>query len=252
MITIKNKASIQKMTEAGQRLSQLFSDLLSIVSVGVSTAEIDNWVEKRLNELGLVSKMKGYMGYGHVSCISVNDVVVHGIPSKLVILCDGDVVKVDICASWKGYCADMARIFFIGTVSERAKKLAAVAQSALNKAIEKACPGNRLTDISAAVQQEVERHGYGVVRDFAGHGIGKHMHEDPEILNYGKPGNGPLLRAGMTFAIEPMITEGDYKVYVAHDGWTVKTVDKSNAAHVEDTVLITEHGPKVLTRSFGK
>ena len=122
----------------------------------------------------------------------------------------------------------------------------------MDKAIEKACPGNRLTDISAAVQQEVERHGYGVVRDFAGHGIGKQMHEDPEILNYGKPGSGPILRAGMTFAIEPMITEGDYKVYVAHDGWTVKTVDKSNAVHVEDTVLITEHGPKVLTRSFGK
>lgn len=252
MITIKNKASIQKMAEAGQRLSRLFEELAPIVVVGASTQEIDSWIEKKLSEFGLLSKMKGYMGYSHVSCVSINDVVVHGKPSKATILKDGDMVKVDVCASWKGYCADMARVFFVGNVPAAAQKLAAVAQAALDKAIEKACPGNRLTDISAAVQQEVERHGYGVVRDFAGHGIGKYMHEDPEILNYGKPGQGPILRPGMTFAIEPMITEGDYTVYVTSDGWTVKTVDKSNAAHVEDTVLVTEHGPKVLTRSFGK
>ncbi len=252
MITIKNQSSVRKMTEAGQKLSQLFNDLASIIKVGVSTAEIDYWVAQELKKLDLRSRMKGYMGYNHVSCVSVNDVVVHGVPHESVILKDGDMVKVDICASWKGYCADMARVFFIGTVSSKTKKLAEVAQCALDKAIEQARPGNRLTDISAAVQKEVESYGYGVIRDFAGHGIGKQMHEEPEILNYGKAGCGPVLRAGMTFAIEPMITEGDYKVYVTNDGWTVKTVDKSNAAHVEDTVLITEHGPKVLTRSFGK
>jgi len=251
MITIKNKASVLKMAEAGKKLSQLFCELKPIVKSGISTAEIDRWVAHKLNDFGLKSRMKGYMGYGHVSCVSVNDVVVHGVPHEATILKDGDMVKVDICASWKGYCADMARVFFVGTVSESAKKLAAVAQQALEKAIEQARPGNRLTDISAAVQKEVESHGYGVIRDFAGHGIGKYMHEDPEILNYGEPGKGPVLRPGMTFAIEPMITEGDYNVYVTNDGWTVKTVDKSNAAHVEDTVLITEHGPKVLTRSFG-
>jgi len=252
MITIKNKSSIRKMTEAGQRLAQLFHSLSSMVKADASTAEIDRWIACELKSLDLQSKMKGYMGYKHVSCISINDVAVHGVPDESTVLKDGDMVKVDVCASWKGYSADMARVFFVGTVSAGAKKLAEVAQSALNKAIEKSYPGNRLTDISAAVQKEVESHGYGVIRDFAGHGIGKSMHEEPEILNYGSPGRGPVLRAGMTFAIEPMITEGDYKVYVANDGWTVKTVDKSNAAHVEDTVLITEHGPKVLTRSFGK
>lgn len=252
MITIKNKASVQKMTEAGQKLAQLFHDLAPLVKAGISTAKLDQWIAQELKRLDLQSKMKGYMGYGHVSCISINDVVVHGVPSDEVFLKDGDMVKIDVCASWKGYCADMARIFFVGTVTGEVKKLASVAQAALDKAIAQAYPGNRLTDISAAVQKEVESHGYGVIRDFAGHGIGKHMHEEPEILNYGKAGRGPLLQAGMTFAIEPMITEGDYKVYITNDGWTVKTADKSNAAHVEDTVLITEHGPKVLTRSFGK
>lgn len=251
MITIKNKASVRKMEEAGKRLAQMFHELSSVVKAGVSTAEIDAWISRRLKELDLQSKMKGYMGYGHVSCISINDVVVHGVPDSATVLKDGDIVKVDVCAAWKGYCADMARAFFIGNVSPEVKKLAHVAQVALDKAIEKAQPGNRLTDISAAVQKAVESEGYGVIRDFAGHGIGKHMHEDPEILNYGAPGQGPVLRAGMTFAIEPMITEGDYKVYITKDGWTVKTVDKSNAAHVEDTVLITEQGPKVLTRGFG-
>ena len=191
----------------------------------------------------------GYRGYKHVSCISVNDVVVHGVPAASVILKDGDLVKVDICASHDGYCADMARAFFIGKPKPEAEKLVAVAESALKKGIEKARAGNRLGDISAAIQAEVEKNGFGVVRDFARHGIGKQMHEDPEILNYGKAGQGPLLQPGMTFALEPMITQGNYKVYVADDGWTVKTSDKSLAAHVEDTIAITHDEPKVLTRS---
>ena len=248
MITIKNKTSIRKMSEAGQKLCSIFDMLPSIVKAGVTTLEIDSWIAQQLNYAELLSKMKGYMGYNYVSCISINDIVVHGVPDATV-LQSGDVVKVDVCASWKGYCADMARAFFIDEVSPGVKKLVEVAQSALDKGIEAACVGNRLTDISYAIQKEVEEHGFGVIRDFAGHGIGKQMHEDPEILNYGKPGKGPILRAGMTFAIEPMITCGDYAVYIARDGWTVKTKDKSYAAHVEDTVLITESGPKVLTRS---
>lgn len=249
MITVKNKASIAKMEQAGHLLLEIFEILGDFIQPGVSTLEIDACIARELKKRDLISKTKGYMGYQHVSCISVNDEVVHGVPSANNIVHKGDLVKVDICASFKGYCADMARSFFPGNeADERVKKFVTVAQNALNKGIEKARAGNRLSDISAAIQQEVEAHGFGVVRDFAGHGIGKSMHEDPEILNYGKPGLGPILRPGMTFAIEPMITMGNFAVYVTKDGWTVKTVDKSLAAHVEDTVAVTEDEPKILTR----
>lgn len=249
MITIKNKAALRKMYQAGQLLAELFEELTPIIQSGITTSEIEDWIEKRLKEKGLVSKMKGYMGYKHVSCISINDEVVHGIPQKNKVLQSGDLVKVDVCASWQGYCADMARPYFVGTVAPKIKKLVTVAQQSLDKGIEQAKLGNYLTDISAAIQQEVEQHGFGVVRDFAGHGIGKQMHEDPEVLNFGRPGKGPILRAGMAFAIEPMITIGNYDVYVTDDGWTVKTVDKSLAAHIEDTVVITEKGPWIITRA---
>ena len=249
MISIKNKSSIQKMEEAGSLLSGLFEDLGSLMQAGVATAEIDAWIATELTKRGLVSRMKGYMGYQHVSCISLNNEVVHGIPSSGRKLKDGDFLTVDVCASYKGYCADMARQFFIGEPKPEAKRLADVAQKSLDAAIAKAVVGNRLSDISAAVQQVVEQAGFGVVRDFAGHGIGKQMHEDPEILNYGAPGQGPVLRSGMAFAIEPMITAGNYEVYVTADGWTVCTEDNSLAAHVEDTVVITDSGPKVITRN---
>lgn len=249
MITIKNKVAIQKMAVAGKLLSEMLIEVVPLVKEGVSTWEIDAWIAKQLSLKGLISQAKGYKGYPNVSCISVNDEVVHGIPNQKKLLKSGDLVKIDVCASWKGYCADMARCYFVGNVSDEIKKLVDVTQSALNKGIEKAQPGNHLSDISAAIQEEVERHGFGVVREFAGHGIGKYMHEDPEILNYGKPGRGPILRPGMTFAIEPMTTKGDFKVSVLGDGWTVKTNDKSFAAHIEDTIVITELGPHILTRS---
>ncbi|MEX0939978.1 MAG: type I methionyl aminopeptidase [Candidatus Babeliales bacterium] len=248
MITIKNKLSIQKMQQAGQLLADLFDQLLIKIVPGITTLEIDSWIEDFLRTNNLVSQSKGYKGYSHASCISVNDEVVHGIPCNNKIIKDGDLVKIDICASWKGYCADAARCYFIGQPKEETKQLVNVAQRALDKGIEKALPGNRLSDISAAIQAEIEKSGYGIVRDFAGHGIGKFMHEDPEILNYGKPGHGPILRPGMTFAIEPMITQGKCDVYITNDGWTVKTKDKSLAAHVEDTIVITNEGVQILTR----
>lgn len=247
MIPIKNKIAIQKMETAGLLVAEIFQLLKEHVVAGKTTFEINVLIEKELQRRNLVSSTKGYKGYKFASCISINDEVVHGMPSARI-MHDGDLVKVDICASWKGYCADSARCFFIGKPSAIASKLVQVAQSALDKGIAQAKAGNKLTDISAAIQAEVESNGFGVVRDFAGHGIGKLMHEDPEILNYGKPGKGPVLRPGMTFAIEPMITQGNYAVYVAEDGWTVKTKDKSLAAHVEDTVLITEHEPRILTK----
>ena len=248
MITIKNKRSIAKMAQAGSSLSAIVDSVGLLIKPGITTLELDTWIEEQLKASGLVSKCKGYRGYQHVSCISVNDEVVHGVPCDQKALKEGDLVKVDICASLDGYCADMARCFFVGTADEMAKKLTTVAKQALDKGIAQAQPGNRVSDISAAIQQEVEAHGFSVVRDFAGHGIGKLMHEEPEIANFGKSGEGPVLRAGMTFAIEPMIAMGKYDVYVSEDGWTVKTVDKSLAAHVEDTVLVTDNGPKILTR----
>ena len=249
MITIKNKIAVAKMEKAGLLLQEVFEIISSFIKEGMSTLDVDTKIAQLLKERNLTSKALGYRGYKHVSCISVNDVVVHGVPSASQILRDGDLVKVDICASHDGYCADMARAYFIGKPTPEAQKPATVAEDALKKGIEQARAGNRLGDISAAIQAEVEKHGFGVVRDFAGHGIGKQMHEDPEILNYGKAGKGPLLQPGMTFALEPMITQGNYKVYVAEDGWTVRTSDKSLAAHVEDTIAITHDEPKVLTRS---
>lgn len=247
MITIKNKLSLEKMEKAGSLLAAMLDEVPTIIRVGMKTSELDAWISDRLRAAGLISMAKGYHGYKHVSCISVNDEVVHGVPGDRIFI-EGDLVKVDVCASWKGYCADMARCFFVGAASDKAKKLASVAMAALDKGIAAAVPGNHLSDISAAIQHEVESNGFGVVRIFAGHGIGKKMHEDPEVLNYGKPGRGPILRSGMTLAIEPMITFGNYEVYIDRDGWTAKTKDHSLAAHVEDTIAITQGSPRILTR----
>lgn len=249
MITIKNKASIRKMEQAGELLATIFEEVASLIKPGVSTLRLDQVIEQRITEKNLQSKMKGYMGYTHVSCISVNEEVVHGVPSEKKILKKGDLVKIDVCASWRGYCADMARSFYVGEMPEHVSRFVSNAQRALNKGIAQAVPGKRLGDISAAIQKEIEAEGYGIVRDFAGHGIGKQMHEEPEILNVGSAGKGPLLRPGMAFAIEPMITMGTHDVYIDEDGWTVKTTDNSLATHVEDTVVVTELGPKIITRT---
>ena len=249
MITIKNKSALAKMEQAGKLLLEVMHDVAALLKPGVSTLEIDTWIEKELRAKGLVPRTKGYSGYKHASFISVNDGLIHGVPHADLILQDGDLVKIDVIASWKGYCADMARMFFVGAApSEAIETFVAVAQRALDKGIEKARAGNHLSDISAAIQKEVEDSGFQVVRDFAGHGIGRYVHEEPEIPNYGTPGKGPVLRPGMVLAIEPMITMGGYEVEVIDDGWTVKTCDNSLAAHVEDTVVITENDPKILTR----
>ncbi|MCL4229558.1 type I methionyl aminopeptidase [Candidatus Dependentiae bacterium] len=248
MITIKNKAAIAKMEEAGKRLATIFDKLPSIIEVGLSTLAIDAWIEERQRQYGLVSKSKGYKGYKYVSCISVNDEVVHGVPSVAKKLQVGDLVKVDVCAAWNGYCADMARMYFVENAAPRSQQFVEAAQRSLNQGIAKAYAGNRLSDISYAIQSEIEASSYGIVRDFAGHGIGKMMHEDPEILNFGQPGHGPILRPGMALALEPMITMGSHKIVVLDDGWTAKTVDGSLAAHIEDTVIITDAEPKIITR----
>lgn len=246
---IKNKESLRKMGQAGKLLVEIFDEIVSLIKPDVSTLELDSEIERLIKNKGLVSRTKGYRGYRYASCISINDEVVHGIPSAQKKLKNGDLVKIDVCASWRGYCADMARSFYVGTMPKEIQRLIENAQKALNRGIEQARPGKKLGDISAAIQAEIEKEGFGVVRDFAGHGIGKQMHEAPEVLNYGDAGKGPTLRPGMTFAIEPMVTMGKHDVFVADDGWTVKTVDRSLAAHVEDTVVVTEDEPKILTRA---
>ena len=249
MIVIKDNKAIDKMRIAGHALARIMDSVYPLIVEGKNTLEIDAFIEKSMHEHELRPECKGYAGYCHSSCISLNDVVVHGVPSAKIVLKSGDFVKIDVVGSYNGYCADLARYYFVGEVQPVVKKIAATAQRALDKAIEVVAPGKRLSKISGCIQKEVERAGFGVVRDFAGHGIGKTMHEAPEIPNYLSSGDfGPMLREGMTLAIEPMITEKDYKVRVADDGWTVKTVDGGLAGHVEDTVVVTSYGAEILTR----
>lgn len=248
-VRIKDVKAIEKMRTAGKLLAGIFEKIEVVIVAGNSTEMIDAWIAEQLTKYNLVSQSMGYMGYKHVSCISINDVIVHGVPSSRVKLQDGDLVKVDVCAAWQGYCADMARCYIVGgNPNKQVAALVTVAQEALNLGIAQAVVGNRLYDISAAIQQHVEKHTYGVVRDFAGHGIGQRMHEEPDVPNFGTAGTGMRLKAGMTFAIEPMITLGSYDVCIDRDGWTARTKDALWAAHVEDTILITENEPEILTR----
>lgn len=252
MIKIKNKQAIAKMRYAGQVMAQILEEIRPLVVPNISTLELDAFIDEKMIAHGVVPECKRYKNYKHATCISVNDVVVHGIPSSSVRLKEGDIVKIDVVGSYKGYCADMARPFFVGNPSAVAQRLVKTAQKALDTAIAMIRPGVHLSDVSACIQTIVEADGFGVVRAFAGHGIGKSMHEDPEVPNFGEPGEGPLLRPGMVLAIEPMITEKGYDVYITNDGWTAKTVDGGLAGHIEDTVVVTEKGAEVLTRVNAK
>ena len=247
MIDIKNKSAILKMREAGKRLCEIVSSLDDILEEGISTFHIDHLIEQSMLKAGLKPECKGYAGYRFATCISPNDVVVHGVPSKKVILKSGDFVKIDVVGSFKGYCADMARPFFIGKPSQEVLDLANAAIESFGVAVGKAVPGGRLSDISSAVQVEVERRGFSVVREFAGHGIGRKLHESPEIPNFGKAGEGPILREGMTLAIEPMVTQKSCSVVIESDGWTARTSDGCLASHFENTILVTSNGPELLT-----
>lgn len=262
MILLKDASGLQKMRVAGQKLSLLFATCVEKIVPGTTTAHLDAFVADFLSREDLVSQSKGYHGYQHVSCVSVNEVVVHGVPSDKVTLQIGDVVTLDVCAAWQGYCADMARTFVVGSKAdieatgckeriarfEVAHRMIWVGTAALDAGIAHVLPLGRLGDVSAAIQAVIEAGGFGVVRDFAGHGIGRSMHEDPEILNYGKPGKGPIIRPGMAFAIEPMLTAGSEQIVIEQDGWTARTRDRSLAVHVEDTVIVTDNGSEVVTR----
>ena len=235
------------MREAGKVASLILRELKDLVKPGISTMEIDRFVEKTVKAHGMKAAEKGYCGYPASVCTSVNEEVVHGIPSKKRILREGDIVSVDLVVEYKGYMADAARTYAVGRVSPEAEELIKTAEDAFWKGIQFAKVGCRLSDISHAVQTEVEGRGFGVIRDFVGNGIGNKMHEDPQIPNYGKAGKRPRLQAGMTLAIEPMICQGSYEVDVLLDDWTAVTVDGGLAAHYENTVVITDGEPELLT-----
>ena len=216
------------------------------VRAGVTTLEIDAVIEETIRGMGAIPSSKGFCGYPNASCISVNDVVVHGIPS-LQVVNDGDVVSVDVTALCKGYQGDAARTFAVGNVSAQNLALIDAAKAAFFAGLEYAKAGNRVGDVSGAIQLYTELKGYGVVRALTGHGIGRQMHEPPEVPNFGRSGTGVTLKNGMCLAIEPMITAGDWRVKVERDKWTVRTADGSNAAHYENTVIVTDGEPEILT-----
>lgn len=249
MIITKSRAEIEKMYKAGQLVGQLLKELSEMVKPGLTTLELDQYSEKRIRAAGAIPTFKGYRGYPYSICTSVNEQVVHGFPSSRK-LQNGDIISIDCGATLGGYVGDAAVTIAVGQISPEAEKLIAVTKRALYCAIEKMKVGNRLYDVSYAVQSYVEPLGYTIVRDYCGHGIGTAMHEDPQVPNYapsGRPGTGPRLREGWVLAIEPMVNIGTHKVRTESDGWTVSTVDKQLSAHFEHTIAILSEGPWILT-----
>ena len=246
MITLKSSHEIELMRRAGKITAAACALAGEMVRPGVTTQEIDREVEHFIRKQGAVPSFLHYNGYPASVCISVNDEVIHGIPGKRV-LQDGDIVSVDVGAYIGGFHGDCAATFPCGTISPEAQDLIDVTRESFFQGICQAREGKRLLDISAAIQQYVESHGYSVVREFVGHGIGTAMHEAPEVPNYGHPGRGPRLLRGMTLAIEPMVNAGSAAIQQLSDGWTVKTLDGKWAAHYENTILITDGEPEILT-----
>jgi methionyl aminopeptidase len=248
VILLKSARELSHMRKAGQILAEVKDRLRALVKPGLSTKEIDADVESFILSQGAASAFKGYRGFPATACISINEEVVHGIPSSKRKLREGDIVGLDLGCVVEGYYADCAITLPVGAVAPRVQELLDVTRESLGKAIVQCRAGNRLGDISHAVQTHCESHGFGVVRAFVGHGIGRNLHEEPQIPNFGDAGRGPIIKAGMVLAIEPMVTMGSYEVRVLEDRWTAVTVDGSWAAHFEDTIAITESGPEVLTR----
>ncbi|HEX5284455.1 MAG TPA: type I methionyl aminopeptidase [Bryocella sp.] len=247
-IMIKSAAEIQAMRRSGEALRKVHEAVRAVVAAGATTMDLERAAATKVEELGVKPAFKGYHGYPSVLCTSVNSEVIHGIPNEHRTLKDGDIVSIDCGVVVDGFYSDCAVTYPIGTVKPEVEKLLRVTEASLYAAIEKAVPGGRLFDISHAVQSMCEGEGLGVVREFVGHGIGRSMHEDPQLPNVGSAGKGPRLKAGMVLAIEPMINLGRPEVKVLDDGWTAITIDGSYSAHFEHTVAITKDGPLILTR----
>ena len=247
LISIKSPHEIQLMRRAGRVTAQARALAGSMVRPGVSTLEIDHAVRKFIESQGGTPSFLNYAGYPGSACISVNDVVIHGIPSRHTVLREGDIVSVDVGACIDGFHGDCAATYACGRISDEARRLIEVTQQSFWEGIQFARVGYRVSDISHAVQAYVEPFGYSLVRDYVGHGVGAKLHEPPEVPNFGPAGHGPRLMAGMTLAVEPMVNQGTWEIQVMKDGWTVKTADGKLAAHYENSILITDGDPEVLT-----
>jgi methionyl aminopeptidase len=247
MITIKSTREIELMREASQILVQTRQALFEMIQPGISTEALDQIADRTIRTLGGIPSFKDYEGYPNSICTSVNDVVIHGIPSKKVILKEGDIISIDIGVNVKGYHADSAFTYPVGKISDEAQTLLDITEKALYIGIEQAFPGNHVSNIGHAIEQYIKPYGYGIVETFTGHGIGKDLHEAPQVLNFGPKNQGPKLKPGMTICIEPMVNLGTKDVQVLQDGWTVVTKDKRLSAHFEHMVLITEDGCEIMT-----
>ena len=246
MIILKTPQEIAMMREGNRILALLFENLTPLVQPGITTAELDKEAELFIHSHGALPAFKGYRGYPATLCTSINDEVIHGIPGPRTLKA-GDIISIDVGAFHDGFYSDAAKTFTVGKVSKKAQRLMDVTEKALHEGISQAVTGNHLYDISAAIQMVVESAGFSVVREFVGHGIGRALHEDPQIPNFGKRGTGLPLQEGMTFAIEPMVNEGSWKVHIRDDGWTAVTADGSLSAHFEHSIAITASGPMILS-----
>ncbi len=248
MIILKSLQEIEKIRKACLVVAEVLDRIRGEIRPGASTQSLDEFAERMILAAGAKPAFKGYRGYPKTLCTSLNNQVIHGIPSKAVVLKPGDIISVDVGAIVEGFYGDAAKTFPVGEIAPEAARLSTVTEESLFRGIEQARPGNRLYDISHAVQRHVESHGYSVVREFVGHGIGRNMHEDPQIPNFGPSGQGPRLKPGMVLAIEPMVNMGGSATVVTEDGWTAVTVDGSLSAHFEHTVAVMPDGPWILTR----
>ncbi len=246
MIVLKTDEEKEKMKESNRIVALVLQEIESLIKPGVKTIELDKFAEDLIRKEGAVPGFKGYQGFPATLCVSINEEIVHGIPSERK-LKDGDIVSIDVGTIKDGFYGDGAKTYAVGKVDEKGLKLMETTKKALMKGIEKAVPGNRISDISHSIQSYVESQGFSVVRQFVGHGIGRNLHEDPQIPNYGEPGRGPVIKKGMAIAIEPMVCEGNWKAEVLSDGWTAVCKDGSRAAHYEHTIFINAEGPEILT-----
>lgn len=247
MIIVKSNREIELMKQAGKIVALVFEKIKPLIVPGVTTKHIADMAEKVITENGAIPTFKGYGGFSGAICISVNEVLVHGIPSNYK-LKEGDIVSCDVGATYQGYIGDACRTFLCGKVSDAAQELVRVTEECFFKAMELAKPGVHLSDLSHAIQTHAESHGFSVARDFTGHGVGRNLHEDPVIPNYGIPGHGPILKEGMCLAIEPIILQGRKETVTLSDGWTTKTIDGKLAAHYENSIVITKTGYEILTK----
>ena len=248
MIVLKSQEEIELMAKAASVTAAMLEEIPNVLMPGMTTLELDRWCEDYILRHQMKPAFKGYGGFPGTACISVNEEVVHGIPTKRRVLQEGDIVSVDLGTIYKGFYSDAARTYPVGKVSAEAQKLMDVAEASFFEGLQFCRKGHRLGDVSHAIQTYVESNGFSVIRDYVGHGVGRELHEDPQIPNYGKANHGPQLVPGMVLAIEPMIAAGEYDVEVLSNGWTAVTADRSWAAHYENTVVITEDEPRLLTK----